>query len=1593
MNPDLDAARRLAEAGIPLFVAPPANNKVGFALPDSWQQSVADPSVVDRWQPGWALCAVGGHGIDFVDIDPRHGGVESYAGLNGTAPRSYGWVATPSSGFHSYVAGLGVRSLNGAYPGVDVKAGDGLGEGRGFVFLPPTARPSKVDGVVRAYSWHKPLDLEGWLAKRAGDSSGAGLAEYIRRKHSERTRVPVGGSDHWQRFLLSRDPVPVASALRAVEKQLTELAGYTPGGKDYRSALMSAAYTIGGYVAGGALSREEAHDRLVAAVEAYYPTADNDDLTWIQQGLDDGGDRPFPIYTPEDELLYGAGGSGVVDSGSVHDDAEVDPPWTVYGAIGTDPFDPSGHTDQEMAEQVIERMYPALRHAADSSTWVVRDRECWRESADAGSWAVSTVARLMPLGTPPDPKMKKDEYLPEHHTFARRIRFMTSGPAAGIERKIKSLVNVKGHPGAILLADLDAHPEILWAGGQPYDLRGSVKAPVVSEKVNPATPHLHTALCAPQDRETPLWDKFLAAVWPDRAERAWALRVLSISLTGYSDAALPVLWGEERNGKTSVVEFLLDVLGTYGVTADPKLLAGVDNAHGSIVYALKGTRMAFIDEGPRRGHLATERLKQLTGGGRLTGNAMRTNPVTFKTTHTLVMTSNEAPPMTDPALRARIRAIHCTGDKRAVRAAREALTPEAWRKEAPGVLGQLIVEASAWLANRASALSENAPSSFRDMEDEITHSQDPVREWVTDCTVPTEPGTPGRALFKQFCAWYEGQAVYRRIPVPTETSFGRTLTDMGFPSALLEGPTGRARYRPLSVFGGPAGWTPGPTGAATGADGSGTGQDRQPVAPETPSSSTVSSSFLTGTTGLSSTTREEEKTYTQKEYTHTLPRGNMGEKPDPSEKTGLHTRPPAMSGSGDDMSSDPSPVINKASSLGHPKKTPESQPVVDRGLTKEAAVTARIADEKKIAKAEARKLAKEELLAEAVVEAQGPLHDLPVAVDRAGTIVEISVEFATTLLAPLTTLTVDVETSGFPVGHRDYRLKTVQLGNESVALVLDPVAHAEIIRTALENATQLHAHSASADLVPLATAGLIDYQAGWGKMFDTVIPAKLGDPQSTGSDPGLKKLSDAVLRDYSVAPASDAAREELFKAGKWLTKVKPEHDAAKSGWARVDPRCEVMIRYAASDVLDTAALAVRLPPVAPEVVERERIAEEMTARVAYRGLKIDHEKVRALTTEHSALQAQYGAQVREFGIDNPGSAQQVAAKLAEMGATLPVSDKGNASVAEHVLSILSKEGRFGQLPSDGIRPPHLARERTGKSEDIKALAKAVLDYRHSSTVLGLFLSPYAILCDLGDGRARPTVYTMGADTGRMTCTRPNAQQLPRAGGIRSIYIADPGMTFISADFSGVELRGAAALSQDPAMLNMIREEDAGRFDGFHWAVARQAYGPEATKGDRYNAKRGVFGTFYGGGAAGLSKQIGVTEQEMHVIIDSLKSIAPGYFQWADRMRAGVRAGNTRYPSVSGRIIHFDQSTPHKAPAYAIQGSCRELLIDALIRWRQTRWGECTLIPVHDELIVQVPAEDGEEATSELVKAMEGELYGVKIKAEPSPASPYWRDAE
>ena len=192
----LSVARNLIHAGIPVFVAKPAthtdgswnpgggHNGCGYWLPKEWPKTTPDLRMLDLYEAGDALAMVCGHKVDGLDADPRNGGDESRAALDakGAIPRVYGIAKTPSGGTHELVAAMGVHSRDNVCPGIDVKAGALDGTGRGFLFIAPTRKRSKLDGTVGQYRWVEPPDLAALAVDGPEDRSGETLAELVDAK-------------------------------------------------------------------------------------------------------------------------------------------------------------------------------------------------------------------------------------------------------------------------------------------------------------------------------------------------------------------------------------------------------------------------------------------------------------------------------------------------------------------------------------------------------------------------------------------------------------------------------------------------------------------------------------------------------------------------------------------------------------------------------------------------------------------------------------------------------------------------------------------------------------------------------------------------------------------------------------------------------------------------------------------------------------------------------------------------------------------------------------------------------------------------------------------------------------------------------------------------------------------------------------------------------------------------------------------------------------------------------------------------------------------------------------------------------------------
>jgi DNA polymerase-1 len=240
-----------------------------------------------------------------------------------------------------------------------------------------------------------------------------------------------------------------------------------------------------------------------------------------------------------------------------------------------------------------------------------------------------------------------------------------------------------------------------------------------------------------------------------------------------------------------------------------------------------------------------------------------------------------------------------------------------------------------------------------------------------------------------------------------------------------------------------------------------------------------------------------------------------------------------------------------------------------------------------------------------------------------------------------------------------------------------------------------------------------------------------------------------------------------------------------------------------------------------------------------------------------------------------------------------------------------------------------------------------------------------------DGRVYPGWRQIGAWSGRMSCSEPSMQQLPR-GEYRRCIVAPPGRVLVKADYSQIELRIAAKVSGDKALLDAYR-----RGEDLHTLTARTVLGvAEVTKKDRQLAKALNFGLLYGMGAKGFrvyartNYGVELTDAEARNYRSAFFRSYPGLAQWHRRAgQTGDRAIETC--TLAGRrrldVKHFTEklNTP-------VQGTGADGFKAALaLLWerRHEVAGAFPVLLVHDEIVIEADVGQAEAAGAWLKQAM------------------------
>lgn len=414
---------------------------------------------------------------------------------------------------------------------------------------------------------------------------------------------------------------------------------------------------------------------------------------------------------------------------------------------------------------------------------------------------------------------------------------------------------------------------------------------------------------------------------------------------------------------------------------------------------------------------------------------------------------------------------------------------------------------------------------------------------------------------------------------------------------------------------------------------------------------------------------------------------------------------------------------------------------------------------------------------------------------------------------------------------------------------------------------------------------------------------------------------------------------------------------------------EKAAQYAAEDADITLQLHQTLWPqlqqhsgLASVLQDIELPLVDILSRIERYGVLIDSnllaKQSEQLATRIAELeQLAYEQAGKPFNLASPKQLQEIL--FEQMG--LPVLKKtpgGTPSTAEEVLAELALEYEF----------PKLITEHRGLSKLKSTYTDKLPKMQHPAS-----------------GRVHTSYHQAVAATGRLSSTDPNLQNIPirteEGRRIRQAFIAPPGKKIVAVDYSQIELRIMAHLSQDKALLDAFAH---GR--DIHRATAAEVFGvslEQVTAEQRRSAKAVNFGLIYGMSAFGLAKQLGVSRNEAQQYVDRYFERFPGVLDYMERTRKQAHEqgyvetlfGRRLYlPEINAQNMMRRKGAERAAINAPMQGTAADIIKKAMIvvdNWlqQQANPAAAMIMQVHDELVFEVDADKVDAVKQQLVALM------------------------
>jgi DNA polymerase-1 len=456
----------------------------------------------------------------------------------------------------------------------------------------------------------------------------------------------------------------------------------------------------------------------------------------------------------------------------------------------------------------------------------------------------------------------------------------------------------------------------------------------------------------------------------------------------------------------------------------------------------------------------------------------------------------------------------------------------------------------------------------------------------------------------------------------------------------------------------------------------------------------------------------------------------------------------------------------------------------------------------------------------------------------------------------------------------------------------------------------------------------------WQRAHDTMIMSQIIDPIGSAA---LKKLT-AQFVDSKAAALQSHLDNSLHENG-WTWGTVPVNFEPYWAYGALDPVLTMRLFEQFWEKCGTGGI-YSVP------YELEMATRKIATRMELNGARIDLDYSQKKFDELTA----YGESVRKWGQDTYGmsitSNIQLVRQFEKMGAEITeTTPSGQKSASKDQIKMLLRDG----------------------SPEVQQLAEVVLKQRKADKLANTYFKNF--LEGNINGIVHPSIRTLAARTGRMSITEPALQTLPSGDAtVRRAFIPkDDDHLIISSDLDQVEFRLTANFSQDQDLINLFNEADRTGGDVFT-EIMRQVYQDQtAQKSDprRKLIKGVVYGKLYGAGVSTMALTAGVSDAQMKSVVDAFDQNYPGVRQMAQaiedagmkRLRAeGVGYVKTR----TGRRLPCDDDRVYSLTNYLIQASAAEIFKKNLIKLDQADLTEFLIVPVHDEIVLNVPKNNVEE---------------------------------